>query len=102
MPVRDNNGYVRGGSKNRRAKKRDAEPVYWDSRSTPVIFRLVESAQRAGGAIRFGGNRNNTMLALGVYGDGEPYTEYFRDTGEFEDFAEDLILVFNGMAEAKE
>lgn len=85
----------------RRSAKRSDNTVNWDIVSQTVITNLIESATRAGGAIRFGGTRDNGALALGVYGDGEPYTEYFRSGSELEDFAKDLINVYNGLSDHK-
>lgn len=88
---------------NRRISKRRAQqshdPINWDVINSKTITDLIQSATRSGGAVRFGATRDHGALALGVYGDGEPYTEYFRDPDEFDDFTQELINVFNMMAD---
>ncbi len=83
---------------NRHAKK-STDPVSWCDVPAKIIVNLIDAASRAGGAIRFGDTRDHGAFALGVYGDGEPYTEYFRSSSELEEFATELINVFNGMAD---
>lgn len=41
-----------------------------------VLINAICAAGMAGGALRFGYSKDGGAYALGVYGDGEPYTEF--------------------------
>lgn len=91
-----------GKRRARKAPGRSTNPVNWNEVDREIILRVITAATRAGGAVRFGGTRDNGALALGVYGDGDPYTEYFRDGDDCATFIEDLTNVFTGIADSRE
>lgn len=62
-----------------------------------AIRDLIEAASEANGAVRFGTSRDGGAYAVGVYGDGEYYTEYFRDATELAEFLAELTDVFQAM-----
>ena len=52
----------------------------------------------AGGALRLGYTRDGGAFAIGVYGDGEPYTEYLRPSDDIETYLRELCDAFGGHA----
>jgi len=61
-------------------------PADWGAQDAGTILRAIEVVAKQGGALRFGYTRDGGAYAIGVMGDGEPYTEYLRpndDVGEY-------------------
>lgn len=93
-----------------RAKKRNANrrarhsksPVSYSSLDWKILSQAIEKVTQAGGALRFGKSRDSGSFSLGVYGDGDPYTEWFRDGDELGDFLDDLGKIFQGRSELNE
>lgn len=56
----------------------------------------------AGGALRFGYTRDGGAYAIGVYGDGEPYTEYLRPSDDIEGFLQEICGDFRGGSDGVE
>jgi len=98
----DNNGYDRSKGSDRRAKRPTGKKQNWDELPAGKITGLIVQATRAGGAVRFGASRDGGALGLGVYGDGEPYTEWFRDCEELENFIDEMTALFRGQADSRE
>lgn len=60
----------------------------WASVDAEKVIRAIAAVGAAGGAIRFGYTRDGGAYAIGIMGDGDPYTEYLRpsdDVGEYLD-----------------
>lgn len=57
-----------------------------------LLKRAIDAVTGAGCAIRFGYTRDKGAYAVGILGDGEPYTEYLRPT-------EDADYFFNALSE---
>lgn len=68
----------------RRGSKNSGQPVDWSAVDSNVIAGLVIAVTSQGGAVRFGLSRDGTALAVGILGDGEPYTEWFRPSDDIE------------------
>ena len=62
----------------------------WASVDPTKIVRAIAAISRAGGAIRFGYTRDGGAYALGIMGDGEPYTEYLRPTDDIGEYLDVL------------
>lgn len=50
-----------------------------------------------GGALRFGYSRDGGAYAVGIYGDGEPYTEFVRPGEDMDSFLEEVCELFANM-----
>lgn len=50
--------------------------VTYGSVDADFLVETIECVAAAGGALRFGKTRDGTGLAIGIYGDGSPYTLY--------------------------
>jgi len=75
----------------REARHRDSI-ADWSSADAKRVLRAISAVTRVGAAIRFGYTKDGGVYAVGVVGDGEPYTEYVRPD-------EDLDIFLDGLAE---
>lgn len=95
----DSNGNRTTGTGSRSFQPRqnsryDMEAFAWEEYS-----ECLKAVLAAGGALRLGMTRDLGALSVGVYGDGDPYTEYLRpgDTGA--SFFAEMRVAFEGMAD---
>lgn len=58
-----------------------------------LLLQAVCNVSKHGGALRFGYTSDGGAFAIGIYGDGDPYTDYVKPT-------EDLDAYFRELAEA--
>lgn len=80
----------------RRGTRGAATPIDWTAISSDVIAGLVIAVTLQGGAVRFGLSRDGTALAVGILGDGEPYTEWFRPSDDIEANLLEMAARWNG------
>ena len=59
-------------------KRGTSEKADWASVEAKAISAAIQAVAYQGGALRFGYTSDGGAYALGIYGDGEPKTEYFR------------------------
>jgi len=59
-----------------------------------TVWEAIAVVIAAGGAIRLGLTRDGGALAVGIYGDGEPYTEYVRGGDDVIEFFVDVRKLF--------
>jgi len=59
-----------------------------------TVWESIAVVIAAGGAIRLGLTRDGGALAVGIYGDGEPYTEYVRGGDDVIEFFVDVRKLF--------
>lgn len=79
---------------NRRRSRGNTEAADWNDADAQRLKDAVVAVASAGCAIRFGYTRDRGAFAIGVVGDGDPYTEYVRPSenidlylvGLFEDY----------------
>lgn len=64
----------------------------WGGVNSAKLRSAIAAVAKSGAAIRFGYTRDGGVYAIGVIGDGEPYTEYVRPD-------EDIDLYLDGLAE---
>jgi hypothetical protein len=86
MAKKDSNGNPIG--KSRGIRRLAGEVVDWESIDGQKLIRAIAAAAAFGGAIRCGYSRDGGVYSIGIYGDGDPYTEYCRTAEEL-----DIILV---------
>ncbi len=72
---------------NRRRRKNDAV-ADWDSADATLLRSVVSTITKDGGAIRFGYSRDGGAYAVGIFGDGKPFTEYLGATENVDEWLE--------------
>lgn len=76
----------------RRRKQRGAiQKADWTSVPSDLLQAAIYEVANHGGAIRFGYTRDGGAYAIGILGDGEPYTEYLRPSDDVTGYFEALI-----------
>lgn len=63
----------------------------WGGCDPATLTKAVASVAARGGALRLGYTTDGGAYAIGIYGDGAPYTEYVRPSENITDFLEQLI-----------
>lgn len=92
----DSNGNRTGGGRGRQLQRRNIAKYNPDDLSLDAMWECMKAAMAAGGALRIGMTRDWGAMAIGVYGDGEPYTEYLRPGDDGAQFFNDLRTIFEG------
>jgi len=70
--------------------RKHIESVDWTQIDAKVLVHSIAAVSAAGGALRFGYSRDGGAYALGVYGDGDTYTEFEHDPQAMEGLLHDL------------
>ena len=78
--------------RSRRENRRKENSADWTSVDSKRVLRVIAAVTKLGAAVRFGYTRDSGVYAIGIVGDGEPYTEYVRPD-------EDMDLFLDGLAE---
>lgn len=86
----------------RRYKRISSGRARWDLVDAESIRDLIAFASAAGGAIRFGTSRDGGAYSIGVYGDGDPYTEWVSSSDDVDEVLTGLTAVFEGLAAENE
>lgn len=97
MVKRDSNFNPLG--KSRGVRRQGASTADWASVGADAIRRAITAAAVCGGALRFGYSRDGGAYAVGIYGDGDPYTEFVRPSDDIEGFLEDVIALFDDLGD---
>lgn len=68
----------------------EAGKADWKQADPQVIRAAIVLVSSHGGALRFGYTSDGGAFAIGVYGDGAPYTEYVKPQEGITEFLEEL------------
>jgi len=71
----------------------------WSSVDGTTVVRAIALAASAGGALRFGYTPDGGAYAVGIYGDGAPYTEYVKPSEDMDEFLQQVIELFESIAD---
>lgn len=82
------------GSKSRGVRRTNGEVADWQSVNGETLKRAITAASNVGGAIRCGYSRDGGAYAIGIYGDGDPYTEFVRPSEDLNQFLLDITSLF--------
>jgi len=74
----------------RRNEHRSRGKVDFVQLQSAELFALTSYIIEVGGAIRIGSTRDGGAYAIGIYGFGEPFTEYCGAAESFPDFCDQL------------
>lgn len=72
------------------------DPADWTAVDANWIRAAIAQIASEGGAIRFGYTRDLGAYSVGVYGDGEPYTDYLRPGEDVDAYLERLYYAWGG------
>jgi hypothetical protein len=81
----------------RRRARGNQAPADWAGVNPEVVLRAIAVIGSRGGAIRFGYTRDGGSYAIGILGDGDPYTEYLRPSDDIDGYFEGLIEDWEAM-----
>lgn len=73
----------------------------WSSATPGLLQRAIATAAVTGGALRFGYSRDGGAYAIGVYGDGVPYTDFVSSGENIDPYLEEYIDLFTDIADDK-
>lgn len=96
MAKKDSNGNPLG--KSRGVRSSHSGTADWAQASPEILQSAICAAASVGGAIRFGYSRDGGAYAVGIYGDGEPYTEFVRPSDDIDGFMRDVEILFLDLA----
>jgi len=85
--------------KSRGLRRKGSGTADWGNAKPDTLQRAIAVAAGTGGAIRFGYSRDGGAYAVGIYGDGEPYTEFVRPDEDIDVFLEDVISLYESLAD---
>lgn len=71
----------------------------YESASAELLKRAIVAAANTGGALRFGYTSDSGAYAIGIYGDGTPYTEYISPAQDLDITLALVIDLFNSIAD---
>lgn len=74
----------------------------WSSATGDDLRRAISAAALVGGAIRFGYSRDGGAYAIGIYGDGEPYTEFVKPSEDINQFLRDVQALFESIRDDRQ
>jgi hypothetical protein len=77
---------------NSRRVVRDMEgPADWASADAGLMQEAIAKVTVRGGAIRFGYTSDGGAYSIGLYGDGDPYTDYVRPKEGINEYLRGII-----------
>lgn len=68
----------------------------WAAVNGDLLLHTLAVVAHTGGALRLGYTRDGGAYAIGIYGDGEPYTEYVRPSEDIDRYLAELAVDFGG------
>lgn len=71
----------------------------WAKATPSILTCAITAAANTGGALRFGYSRDGGAYAVGVYGDGEPYTDFVGGTEDIDVYLQEYIDLFGDIAD---
>ena len=77
--------------KTRNKNRGDAGITDWRSCDAAILQRAIEAITSNGYAVRLGYTRDGGAYAIGILGDGDPFTEYVRPTEDLDAYLKTLI-----------
>lgn len=66
----------------------------WTEIDGELLKRAIATVGNMDGAMRLGYTRDGGAFAIGIYGDGQPFTEYYHGVQETEDFLRRVIATY--------
>jgi len=85
----------------RNRNRGDGFSADWATANAGKVLDAIGAVAITGCAIRFGYTRDMGAFAVGIVGDGEPYTEYVRPTEDIDLYLDGLISDFRDAGAGK-
>lgn len=76
----------------RRRTRHDDTKADWSAAHAGLLRDVITAVARTGGAIRFGYSSDGGAYGVGIYGDGEPFTEYLPAASDVDSWLEGFKL----------
>jgi len=76
---------------NRRRNRGTDSAAEWGDANADKVLAAISAIAGNGFAVRFGYTRDGGAFAIGVVGDGDPYTEYVRPNEDIDLYLDGLI-----------
>lgn len=76
----------------RRRNRGAVDAADWKEASYEKIAKAIVAVTQHGYAIRFGYTKDGGAFAIGILGDGEPFTEFVRPTEDIDLFLDGLVI----------
>lgn len=73
----------------------------WGQATAELLQRAISTAAIGGGALRFGYSRDGGAYAIGIYGDGEPYTEFVQPNEDIDGILAKIIELYESINDDK-
>jgi hypothetical protein len=83
--------------KSRGLGRRGNATADWASVDAAAISRAIVAASNASGALRFGYTPDGGAFAIGIYGDGDRYTEYVKPSENVEEVLSAIVELFESI-----
>lgn len=72
----------------------------WNSVQSQLVVEAIRVVSRSGGALRFGLTRDQGAFAVGIYGEDQPYTEYFHSAEDCANFLREIVRDYSDDTES--
>lgn len=76
----------------RRKNRGTSQQAEWGDADPKKVLAAISAIAGNGFAVRFGYTRDGGAYAIGVVGDGEPFTEYVRPNEDIDLYLDGLII----------
>ena len=86
MPKRQTRRYTRQAERKEKAD--------WSKANSELVHACICAVARKGGALRFGYSSDGGAYAIGVYGDGAPYTDYLKPGEDVDEYLQDMLASY--------
>lgn len=80
--------------KSRGLRKESSEAADWRLADGELLRDIIHLAASTGGALRFGYSRDGGAMSIGIYGDGDPYTEWVKPSEDLNEKLRDVQFLF--------
>ena len=77
--------------KRRTSSGNNGNTADWTGASGELLKAAIAAIARRGGALRLGYTRDGGAYAIGIYGDGEPFTEYVPPSDDIDEYLQGVI-----------
>lgn len=87
-----------GPTRNYVSKRSMGGDADWEAATPGLVVKLIATATLTDGAVRFGCSTDGGAFAIGIYGDGAPYTVWVPGKADIDGELTDLIEFFEDKA----